>query len=364
MTVAIVLLLGACERTPRGAGFQAEVLGAAAAPERGGEPEFAVFAVTRLTQAQLGAWPATGPGALNWIHRQEQPSSSLIAAGDILTVTVWDADENSLLASPGQRVTQLEAVEVSSGGSIFLPFVGEMRIAGMAPNTARQRIEERYAPTIPSVQVQVSVAQGRANTANLVDGVNNPGTFPLPDRNVTLLSLLSLGGGVRPNLENPQVRLFRGNAVYGVSLDRLYDDPALDTTIQGGDRIIVEAEERYFLSLGAAGSEALHVFPQDRVTALDALAIVGGVAEARADPQGILILREYPASMVRLDGSGPPQTRVVFTLDLTSADGLFSARNFAIMPGDLVYATESPVTAARTILGLIGTSLGVAAQIN
>jgi len=52
--------------------------------------------------------------------------------------------------------------------------------------------------------------------------------------------------------------------------------------------------------------------------------------------------------------------RVVFTLDLTSADGLFSAGIFHIMPGDLVYATESPVNAASTVLGLLGTVLGVA----
>ena len=49
--------------------------------------------------------------------------------------------------------------------------------------------------------------------------------------------------------------------------------------------------------------------------------------------------------------------RVVFTLDLTSADGLFSAGNFQIMPDDLVYATESPIGAARTIFGLLATAL-------
>jgi polysaccharide biosynthesis/export protein len=53
---------------------------------------------------------------------------------------------------------------------------------------------------------------------------------------------------------------------------------------------------------------------------------------------------------------------VVFTLDLTSADGLFSAGQFRIHSGDLVYATESPVTRAQTILSLIGSAFGVAAQ--
>jgi polysaccharide export outer membrane protein len=53
---------------------------------------------------------------------------------------------------------------------------------------------------------------------------------------------------------------------------------------------------------------------------------------------------------------------VVFTFDLTSADGLFAARQFQIQSGDTVLATESPVTNARTILGLFGSVFGVTAQ--
>ena len=97
------------------------------------------------------------------------------------------------------------------------------------------------------------------------------------------------------------------------------------------------------------------------MTALDALSIIGGVSDTRADPQGILILREYNQSAVRADVSaGPPQTRVVFTLDLTNADGLFSAAKFNLQSGDLVYATESPVTGAQTIFSIFGSALTIA----
>jgi polysaccharide export outer membrane protein len=86
------------------------------------------------------------------------------------------------------------------------------------------------------------------------------------------------------------------------------------------------------------------------------------VADSRANPQGILVLRDYPASMVRLDGTGPSHERVVFTIDLTTADGLFSAGQFPILSGDLVYATESPVNAASTILSILGESLGLVSR--
>lgn len=356
----ICLLLSACA-APRGAGFQAEVLGAADERAADGSlvDNFAVFAVARDTLPILRAWPSTSPNRYNWINRQAQPASLIIAPGDLLEISIWDAEDNSLLANAGQRVARLQQMQVAANGRIFIPFVGDLRVAGMAPDTARARIEETLIESVPSAQVQLSVIPGRANTANLVAGVNAPGVYPLPDRNYTLLSLLAEGRGVQTSLTNPQVRLMRGNAIYGTALSRLYDDPALDTTLVGGDRVIIEAEERYFLSLGATGSEALHIFPKEQVSALDALAIVGGVSDARADPQGILILREYADSAVSTDGSGPPQSRVVFTLDLTSADGLFSARRFMLQPNDLVYATESPVIAATSIAGLLRVAIGL-----
>ena len=113
-----------------------------------------------------------------------------------------------------------------------------------------------------------------------------------------------------------------------------------------------------FLSLGATGTQAQHLFPDDQVSALDALAVIGGLDAGRANAQGILILRTYPHRAV--GRGGPPKPWVVFTLDLTTADGLFSAKSFEVMPGDLIYGTESPVTTAGTVLGLFGAALGVA----
>src|SRR5690606_31991257 len=118
----------------------------------------------------------------------------------------------------------------------------------------------------------------------------------------------------------------------------LLKDPALDTTLRGGDKVYVEPDERYFLSLGAAGREAQIPFPQDRITALDALALIGGLNDGRADAKGILILRDYPAKALRTDGSGPTKRRTVFVIDMTTADGLFSAGEFAIQPKDVVMA--------------------------
>jgi polysaccharide export outer membrane protein len=263
----------------------------------------------------------------------------------------------------------MPAMRVSEGGSIFVPYVGDLRVAGMSPSGARARIQSRLDMIAPNAQVQLTLREGRQNSVDLVGGVMNPGVVPLPDLDFTVLSLLAAGGGVNPELPNPQIRLRRGGTLYGTSIARLYEEPALDTRLSGGDQVVVAPEDRYFTSLGAAKAETLHTFPKDVVLLSDALALISGLDPSRANPQGVLILRQYPADAVvpvagdLVSTAGPEEANVVFTLDMTKADGLFAARNMRIMPGDMIYVAESPVVSTRTVFGLIGTTFGLAAAL-
>jgi polysaccharide export outer membrane protein len=278
----------------------------------------------------------------------------MISAGDQVQLTIWDAEETSIFGPGG--VTALQPTQVNSAGQIFVPFIGDLRVTGMSPTTARQRIEEELVRTVPSAQVQLVVEPGRANTANLASGVSAPGLYPLPDRNFKLLDLFSLAGGPNPALVSPQVRLVRDGRTFGIPFDRLLEEPSLNTTVRGGDRIYVVGEERKFITLGATGSQSIFDFPDDEFSALEAMALIGGVNSGSANLEGILVMREYDSSAVRDGISGPPKERVVFTIDLTSADGLFSAGRFLLEDGDLIYGTESALGPALTVFGL-GNSL-------
>ena len=353
-----IAALAGCEILPRGAAVEREIVSVA----QGETADFRVYPVDRAFLAQVDGWPRTGEASHPWLPTSGGARTQVIAPGDTLEITIWDSNENSLLSSPGQRQVEIQSLSVAPDGTVFVPYVGDTRVSGLTLQLARQHLQEAIDAVVPSAQVQLTLAEGRTNSVDLVGGVASPGAYPLPDRNYTVLNLLAAGGGVQPALVNPQIRLRRGGRVYGTSVARLYADPGLDTLLHGGDQVIVEQDPRQFLSLGAAGQQSHHRFPQDRVTALDAMAIIGGVDSRRGDPGGILILREYPDSALRLDGTGPEQARVVFTLDLTSADGLFSARNFDIHAGDLVLVTESPITSAQTIFGLIGSVFGLANQ--
>ncbi|ROU02991.1 polysaccharide biosynthesis/export family protein [Histidinibacterium lentulum] len=364
MLLGMALMLGACTFLPRGAGLQREILNQQHSASAETPMDFSVAAVVRENLATFAAWPDVDHHGLDWIRRIDQPNNRIIAAGDTISITIWSTEDNGLLTAPGQRFVSMPQMRVSSSGTLFLPYIGTIRVAGMSPETARARIEEQYLVVTPSAQVQLEMTEGRANTVSLVSGVVGPGVYPLPDRDFTVMNLIAEGGGIQQGLRNPQVRLQRGSNLYGTSASALLDNPALDTTLVGGDKVYVESDERYFLSLGAAGSEQLHPFAKDSLSALDAMSIIGGLQDSRADPQGILILREYPESAVRYDGSGPDNTRMVFTIDLTSADGLFSARRFEIESGDLVYVAESPLTAADSIVAIVASAFGAARQAN
>jgi polysaccharide export outer membrane protein len=356
--LAAVLGLAACEQLPRGAPVEREIVAAA----DGEVTDFAVYTVDRDFLPVVSDWPYTGERRLGWIPTSGGARTQVIAAGDELEITIWDSNENSLLSAAGERAVQIQALTVAPDGTIFVPYVGNTRVAGLTEQLAREHLQDEIDMVVPSAQVQLTLVEGRTNSVDLVGGVGAPGAYPLPDRNYTVLNLIAQGGGVQGNLVNPQVRLIRGGDIYGTSVARLFENPNLDTLLHGGDQVIVEEDRRYFLSLGAAGSQSQHRFPQDHVSALDAVSIIGGVDNRRGDPGGVLVLREYPASAVRPDSGGPDQSRVVFAVDLTSADGLFSARNFRIHPGDLVLVTESPITSAQTIFGIVGSVFGLARQ--
>ena len=358
------LSLAGCN-LPRGAAFESEILQASGgSSESDVARDFAVEPVTRAQLARFAAWPQPEVESLGWIGHQDGPANRIIAPGDVLALTLWNTEENSLLTGPGQRAITMDAVTVSSTGEVFMPYIGTISVAGMSPDRAREVIETRFIEVTPSAQVQLEIRESLGSMVSLVGGVSNPGSYPMRDQSVTVLSLIAEGGGVPPALNNPQIRLIRGDQIYGTSIDRLYANPALDTTLRAGDKVIVEPDERFFLSLGAAGSEAVHPFPRDEITAIEALSIIGGVSDTRANPKGILVLRDYPTTAIKADGSGPPHERVVFTLDLTSADGLFSAGQFPILSGDLVYATESPVTTAQTVFSILGSSLGIVQRVS
>ena len=96
------------------------------------------------------------------------------------------------------------------------------------------------------------------------------------------------------------------------------------------------------------------------MSALEAVAAAGGLDGRSADPTGIFIFRQEPAEVAsrvlgRTDLVGPQ--RMAYLIDLTSAAGLFSAREFVIRDEDTIYVTEAPLASWSRVLA-VATSSG------
>lgn len=351
------LSLTACS-VPRGAPTRREVLGGTGREKDQGDPNFTLELVTSARLSLYPQWgESNGFARTDWPRGNAVPVDQRLAPGDQLTIRIWDAEETSLLTTAGAQFSDIQNVLVSAAGHVNLPYIDRVAVAGLSHDEARARLQERLTAITPSAQVQLTVLQGRRNSVDMLGGVATPGSYPLVERNLPLSSLISAAGGVLTSLENPQVQITRGTHVYRRPLQEILANPSNDPALQGGDRVLIEADPRSFTGLGAAGREQVIAFDSETVTALRAVSMMGGLADTRADPRGILVLRRYPlAAMAR--PTPPPDQRVVFSFDLTGADGLFSADSFPLQNGDIVLATQSPGTTTQRVLGMFGAFIG------
>lgn len=345
----IPALIAGCSM-PRGAALQQEVLRGADDPELGVQ----VFEVTRASMDVLQDWPL-GTSALrnNWTTASAAPTARIIRAGDLLSISIWDSQPDSLLTTTEQRMVSMNEVPVSASGRVFVPYVGELRVAGMSSEMARRTIQQEMLSIVPDGQVQLSVTPGAGNTIDVVTGVARPGRLQLPEISPTILSVIAEAGGISATLRNPLVRLNRAGVAYAIPAQELFANPAYDIQMRGGDRVLVEEDQRSYIMLGASGRQDVVYFEREEVTVLDAISNNGGLSQARANLQGVLVLREYPSSVVRPDGPYPHEEEVVFTFDLTSADGLFAADRFQVHSGDVILATESALPLIAQVMSVM-----------
>ena len=359
--VALSLLaLAACE-LPGGVGLTSQIV----KEESSETPTFQVVRVTRDELSRVEKWPSNGTNAhYYWPKGGRGPDSQVIRTGDKVDLVIWDNQDNSLLTSVEVKTVTMPGLTVSPAGTIFVPYLDEVVVSGQTPEQARSQIQSEMNSIIPSAQVQLEMTAGQKNSVNLVSGVAKPGSFPLPDRNYRILTLIAQGGGIAPDLRNPLVQLQRDDKTYNIRAESLFSNSGHNIALRGGDSVMVLEDQRYFTAFGATGTEQLIRFDQERITALEALSIIGGLSATRANPKGVLVLRDYGHKALRNDGSGPNNQQVIFAFDVTSADGLFAARKFEIQPQDTVVASESTVTSVRTVLNLVGSVFGAVDSAN
>ncbi|MEM9474629.1 MAG: polysaccharide biosynthesis/export family protein [Pseudomonadota bacterium] len=282
--------------------------------------------------------------------------SDTIQPGDTLGLTIWENVEDGLLAQQGANSSVLSEVQVDGDGFIFVPYAGRVRAADNTPEALRRIITEKLSAQTPDPQVLVQRVAGDGSTVSLIGGIGGQGVYPIERPTRTLTAMLARAGGVTIPPEIAQITVIRGAHSDTIWLSDLYEDPRLDIALRGGDRILVEEDQRSFTALGATGAQSRVPFETQTITAIEAIATVGGLNFNLADPTGVFVLRdespEIAAQVLGVPTITEPQ-RVAYVLDLTEPNGLFVARTFDIRDGDTVYVTEAPYAQFTKILGAI-----------
>jgi len=349
---ALVTIVAGCG-LPRSGPSKAEIFEGSV--QRQGDA-FIVTVNGRVTRA-TGVVPALGFSSA--FMTAGIVGSDTIAPGDTLGLTIFDNVDDGLLVPEGAPSALLEEVQVDGSGFIFVPYAGRIRAAGNSPETIRRLITEKLESQTPDPQVQVRRLAGDGTTVSVTGGVGAQGVYAIERPTRTLSSMLARAGGISIPTEIAQVTVIRGNQKGKVWFQDLYQNPQLDIALRGGDKILIEEDARSFTALGATGTQNRVVFESQNISAIEAIAQVGGLSTSLADPTGVFVFRNEPQEIAnqvlgRSDLQGTQ--RMVYVLDLTAPTGMFEARDFLIRDQDTVYVTEAPyVQWTKVLSALTGT---------
>jgi polysaccharide export outer membrane protein len=349
--VAAVVALASCDVSRDGPTmneiFESSVL-------RSGEAH--IIAVNRAV-AQV----ANRPTSMGFSHNLQAAAilnTDTIRAGDVVSLNIYENVPEALLAPSTARNGTIAELQVDSQGFIFVPYAGRVRAAGKSPEALRAELTTALDEQTPEPQVIVARAAGDGVSVSVTGGVGAQGVYPINRATQRLSGMIAQAGGISIPLETAQVFVTRGNRQDSAWLQDIYSHPNLDIALRAGDRILVKQDQRAFSVLGATGASSRMTFDTQTISAIDALAMAGGLDPLRADPKGVFIFRDEVPEVAGAILGGMQvvgDQRFVYILDLTQPMGMFNARDFKIRDGDTIFVTEAAsVLWSRQIAAITG----------
>jgi polysaccharide biosynthesis/export protein len=125
-----------------------------------------------------------------------------LGAGDVLEISVPNLDE-----------IQTFSARITGDGTITLPLVGNVRVAGQTEGQLRDEIRRRLEATyMRDPQVNVFVREYRSRQVAVTGAVQKPGLYNLTNGTNTVLDLIGEAGGMMSDA-SPRVLLFPAEAM-------------------------------------------------------------------------------------------------------------------------------------------------------
>ncbi|NCA69676.1 MAG: sugar transporter [Sphingobacteriia bacterium] len=249
-----------------------------------------------------------------------------VGPGDVLSVIVWGHPD--LTKPTGEYRSAAESgTVVAQDGTVFFPYVGVIKVAGMTTAEIRDRLTNGLSSVIENVQLEVRVADFRSQRVYVVGQVGKPGVYNITDIHMTLVEAIARAGGFLDDADRSNVTLNRNGSISRIDILAMYDTGDLSHNIQlrHGDIVSVpDSDSSKIFVMGEVNSPRSLTIRRVRMTLADALSDAGNINMSTADPAHIFIVR----------GGDRPQ---IFHLGAKEPDALLLADRFPLQPRDMVY---------------------------
>ena len=303
----------------------------------------------------------------NAAHRR-----NVVGVGDVLSVSIWEADKGGLFSSEGGNHTDFESVVVDAKGRISLPYAGAIRVAGMTTNTIQANIIKRLEGKTIEPQVIVNVMKDTNNAITLSGDVSSPGRYPLALRGDRLIDVIAKAGGTKFPARETYVTFIRGDVQAVQLLSTVMETSAENIYVARGDQIYLTHDPKRYTALGAVTKPGIYTFEAARVTVLEAVASAGGLLDQRADSTGLFVFRFERSDTldkmhidhsraVRGAGGNIP---VIYRINMQHAKSYFYAQSFILQNRDSVFVANADTAQLEKLLRLINLGLTPAAAIS
>ncbi|MER2554151.1 MAG: polysaccharide export protein [Thauera sp.] len=302
-------------------------------------------AESRFRRGNAGGQTATRAGGkkLPGVDYQDYK----LGAGDIINVIVWDHPEITIPAG-SYRSAEQSGTLVAEDGTIFFPFAGVVKVAGMTTRQVREVLAKRMSSVIENVQLDVRIVSFRSKRVYVVGEVGKPGLQPIDDIRMTLVEAINRAGSLTEEADHANVLLTRDGKTWRVDLQALYEegDVSQNVLLQPGDIINVpDRQLNKVFVLGEVKSPGSFVMNKRRSTLAEALADAGFVNQSTSDPAWVYVMRSD-------NGSSE-----LFHLNARSPDALLLAERFPLLPRDVVYVDVAAVARwNRVVSNILPTS--------
>jgi len=229
-----------------------------------------------------------------------------LGPGDSIRITVFDNPDLTT------------ETRISARGFIRFPLLGNVKLAGLTPTGAGERLASllKEGNFILEPQVSLSVIQVRSRQISVLGQVARPGRYALDETVTTLTDMLALAGGINPTGDDvvTVVRVRDGvSERLEVDVPKMYrtGDMSANIEVENGDTVFVRRAPMFYIygEVQRAGTYRL----ENEMTVMQALSLGGGVT-VRGTERGIKVARR--------DNDGALTKREVQLADLVKPDDI------------------------------------------